>query len=120
MKKKIARVTRLRADRSRGWAVWPVSFYNGLLAIYNVKGFVNKQCLAGSGIRIPWIQTGQSDQAMRGLSLRKRTTKGEKPQMSTFAKAEKIINFVFEDFSILTILYLLWFTQFFQNLSKPE
>ena len=37
-------------------------------------------------------------------------TKGEKPQMSTFAEAEKIINCVFEDFSILTILHLLWFT----------
>ena len=36
-------------------------------------------------------------------------TKGEKPQMSTF-EAQKIINFVFEDLLILTILYLLWFT----------
>ena len=30
--------------------------------------------------------------------------------MSTLAEAEKIINFVFGNFSILIILYLLWFT----------
>ena len=31
-------------------------------------------------------------------------TKGGKPQMSTFEEAEKIIIFLFEDFSILLIL----------------